>query len=88
MKANWPAAVILVVYLVVGSLYAAGTPIWQAPDEPAHYNYIRSLAEGEGLPVMESGDYDQAYLSRLTSEAFPPELSVLPLEYEDHQPPL
>ncbi len=85
---NWPAVVILAVFLIVGTLYAVYTPLWQAPDEPAHYNYIRSLAEGRGLPVMTPGDYDQAYLSRLTSEGFPPELSVASLEYEDHQPPL
>lgn len=88
MKAPWPAVSILLVYLIVGSLYAAATPVWQAPDEPAHYNYIRSLATGEGLPVMEPGDYDQGYLSELTSRGFPEELSVTPLEYEDHQPPL
>lgn len=85
---HWPAVVILAVFLIVGTLYAVYTPIWQAPDEPAHYNYIRSLAEGRGFPVMAPGDYDQAYLSRLTSEGFPPELSVASLEYEDHQPPL
>ena len=85
---KWPAVVILVVFLIVGTLYAVYTPIWQAPDEPAHYNYVRSLAEGRGFPVMAPGDYDQAYLSRLTSEGFPPELSVASLEYEDHQPPL
>jgi len=88
MKKNWPAFVILVVYLVIGTLYAVYTPLWQIPDEPAHYNYIRSLAEGNGFPVMALGDYDQDYLSRLTSEKFPPELSVESLEYEDHQPPL
>ncbi len=85
---KWPAVVILVVFLIVGTLYAVYTPIWQAPDEPAHYNYVRSLAEGRGFPVMAPGDYDQAYLSRLTSEGFPPEFSVASLEYEDHQPPL
>ncbi|MCU0522595.1 MAG: glycosyltransferase family 39 protein, partial [Anaerolineae bacterium] len=88
MRSNWPAIAILAAYLVVGSLYAAGTPAWQAPDEPAHYNYVRALATGEGIPVMEAGDYDQDYISRLTREGFPPDLSVLPLEYEDHQPPL
>jgi len=85
---NWPAVAILAIFLVVGALYAVDTPVWQAPDEPAHYNYIRSLAEGNGFPVLESGDYDQAYLSRLTSEGFPPELSIDSVEYEDHQPPL
>jgi len=81
-------AAILIAYTTIGVLYAALTPTWQVPDEPAHYNYIRALAEGRGLPVIETGDYDQAYLGRLTSGRFPPELSIAPLEYEDHQPPL
>ncbi|MDY7075389.1 MAG: DUF2142 domain-containing protein [Chloroflexota bacterium] len=79
---------IVVVYATIGFLYAALTPVWQVPDEPAHYNYIRALAEGRGFPVMEAGDYDHAYLHRLTTERFPPELPIDPLEYEDHQPPL
>ncbi len=79
---------IVVTYVALGTLYAMHTPRWQVPDEPAHYNYIRALAEGRGFPVIEVGDYDQAYLGRLTSERFPPELSVEPLTYEDHQPPL
>ncbi len=80
--------VIIAVYVVIGALYAALTPTWQVPDEPAHYNYVRALAEGRGIPVIEPGDYDQAYISRLTTERFPPELSIESLEYEDHQPPL
>jgi 4-amino-4-deoxy-L-arabinose transferase-like glycosyltransferase len=79
---------ILVAYTTIGVLYAVLTPTWQVPDEPAHYNYVRALAEGRGLPIIETGDYDQAYLGRLTSSRFPPELSIAPLEYEDHQPPL
>lgn len=82
------AVAILAVFLAVGTLYAVYTPVWQAPDEPAHYNYIRSLAEGAGFPVLEPGDYDQAYLARLTSEGFPPELPVDAIQYESHQPPL
>ena len=80
--------VIVAIYVVLGVLYATLTPTWQVPDEPAHYNYIRSLAEGRGFPVIEPGDYDQDYLSRLTTEKFPPELSIEPLEYADHHPPL
>jgi 4-amino-4-deoxy-L-arabinose transferase-like glycosyltransferase len=81
-------ALLVFVYLGVGVLFAVKTPDWQVPDEPAHYNYIRQLAQGDHFPVLEQGDYDQDYLSRLTSERFPSELSVEPLEYEDHQPPL
>jgi hypothetical protein len=79
---------IVALYAGIGACYAVLTPVWQVPDEPAHYNYVRSLAEGRGLPVLERGDYDQAYLNRLTSEGFPAELSIEALEYEDHQPPL
>ncbi|MBU0702342.1 MAG: DUF2142 domain-containing protein [Chloroflexi bacterium] len=79
---------IIVAYATIGALYAGFTPIWQVPDEPAHYNYVRALAEGRGFPVIEPGDYDQEYLERLKSERFPPELSVDAVEYEDHQPPL
>jgi len=80
--------VLVAVYVGIGSLYATLTPAWQVPDEPAHYNYVRSLAKGRGFPVLEEGDYDQEYQERLTSERFPAELSVKPLTYEDHQPPL
>jgi 4-amino-4-deoxy-L-arabinose transferase-like glycosyltransferase len=79
---------VVATYTAIGVLYAALTPTWQVPDEPAHYNYVRALAEGRGLPVIEPGDYDQAYLGRLTTENFPPELPIEALEYEDHQPPL
>jgi len=79
---------IVAVYVVIGVLYARFTPIWQVPDEPAHFNYVRALAEGRDFPVMEPGDYDQEYLALLTSQGFPPELSVGAVAYEDHQPPL
>ncbi|MFP4345387.1 MAG: glycosyltransferase family 39 protein [Anaerolineales bacterium] len=88
MKRHWPILLILVAYLVVGALYALYTPAWQVPDEPAHYNYVRSLVEAGALPVMEAQDYEQSYIERLTSERFPPELPITPLTYEDHQPPL
>ncbi len=79
---------IIGVYCVVAVLYSIYTPAWQVPDEPAHYNYIRHLAEERSFPILEFGDYDQQYLSTLTSSGFPPELSIETLEYEDHQPPL
>ena len=78
----------LLVYLLIGLQYAALTPAWQVPDEPAHYNYIRSIAGNRALPVLESGDYNQTLLSQLTSENFPPEVSIEPLRYESWQPPL
>ncbi|HHB89686.1 MAG TPA: DUF2142 domain-containing protein [Anaerolineae bacterium] len=79
---------ILAVYLVLGGLYALLTPLWQAPDEPAHFNNIAVIAQTGHLPVLQPGDYDQAYLEKLKRERFPPHLSITRVRYEGHQPPL
>jgi 4-amino-4-deoxy-L-arabinose transferase-like glycosyltransferase len=81
-------ATIVLAYVVLGSLYAALTPRWQVPDEPAHYNYIRHLVEQRRFPVLQMGDYDQEYLHRITTKRFDPALSIDPIRYEFHQPPL
>jgi hypothetical protein len=81
-------ALILLVYLLLATLYAANVPAWQAPDEPAHFNYIHELATTGQIPVLRMGDYDESYIRLLTSQRFPPELSIAPLRYEAHQPPL
>lgn len=82
-------ALIMLTYLVVAGLYAVRTPAWQTPDEPAHYNYVRQVAEGR-LPIITEDDWDQAYLSALTSSRFAPALlaDLGEIEYEDHQSPL
>lgn len=80
--------IILFFQLVFGVLYAVRTPHWQAPDEPAHFNYVRALVETGAFPVLQQGDYDGAYLERIKSEKFPPDLSVDSIRYEAHQPPL
>lgn len=84
-------ALIVVVYLAVGGLYAVFTPPWQSPDEPAHYNYVRQIAARGGCcPVIEIGDWQQAYQEELMSARFAPALlsGLETLQYEDHQPPL
>ena len=87
MRKYWILFVIVGFYLLIGGLYAAQVPAWQAPDEPAHYNYVRQLAAGN-LPVIAAGDYDQAYLDEIRGAKFAPGYSVLEIEYEDWQPPL
>ena len=79
---------ILAGYFVLGALFAANTPAWQAPDEPAHYNYIAYLAENGNFPVLHFGDYPHAYLEQIKAAKFPPEMPVTPIRYESHQPPL
>jgi hypothetical protein len=77
-------------YLVVAALFAVYTPAWQAPDEPAHYNYVVQVAENGCCPVIEMGDWNLPYQSELTGRRFAPELlgELDTLQYEDHQPPL
>ncbi|MCA9972607.1 MAG: DUF2142 domain-containing protein [Anaerolineales bacterium] len=83
-----PLWLILLLYAGLGSLFAVYTPDWQAPDEPAHYNYVRQLANGR-LPVMAPGDYDQDYIVEVVFESgFDPRYAIEPLSYEDWQPPL
>ncbi|HLG50333.1 MAG TPA: hypothetical protein VKY56_01715 [Chloroflexota bacterium] len=85
----WAAlGLILLGYSFLAILYATRVPTWNAPDEPAHYNVIRSIALDHQLPILRPGDYDQTTLARLMSEHFPPGESIDGLRYESHQPPL
>ncbi len=84
---------LLAAYALLAMLYALRVPAWQAPDEPAHYNYIRQVAEGRLIPVMSVGDWDNAYLEALKAKGFRnlnafEQRALRAIEYEDHQPPL
>ena len=83
-------AIVLAAYLLAGVLFAINTPAWQAPDEPAHYNTIRQVAETGCCPRIESGDWDSDYLQLLTSTKFAAEHldRFDSIQYEDHHPPL
>jgi hypothetical protein len=83
-------AATLLGYLIVGALYAALTPAWQSPDEPAHYNYVAQVARNGCCPKIEPGDWDSRYMEELKGARFLPELldRLDTIQYEDHQPPL
>lgn len=82
--------IILTGYLIAGALFALYTPPWQAPDEPAHYNYVRQVAEKGCCPRIEIGDWHSDYLEHLKSAKFAPESldRLYTIQYEDHHPPL
>ncbi len=81
--------VLLIVFLAIGAAYAISTPQWQAPDEPAHYNYIKYIVEHGALPVLQAGDYDQAYNENFTrTPQNTQKLLIDPLRYENYSPPL
>lgn len=79
---------IIILYILLATLYAIYTPKWQAPDEPAHFNYIRTIGETGALPVLQNGDYDQDYLEKIKAAKFPDSLSIESIRYESYQPPL
>ena len=81
-------ALILVAYFILGILFATNTPSWQAPDEPAHYNYIAYVAENGSFPVLHPGDYPHGYLEQIKNAEFPPDMPITSIRYESHQPPL
>ena len=79
---------IIIAYALLAALYAVYTPKWQAPDEPAHFNYVRAIGETGRLPVLQKGDYDQDYLEQIKAAKFPASMSVDAIRYESYQPPL
>lgn len=94
---------IIAAYLALAWQYAVRTPDWQAPDEPAHYNYVRQIVDEHKLPTLQMGDWNQAYQDALTAYNFAPALTecidppqgipcpsggLRTIEFEDHQPPL
>ncbi len=79
--------VILALYLVLGGLYAVGTPIWQVPDEPAHYNYVEYVAHNLALPELREGDFPSDYLEIAKMYRFVG-FDMSRFRYESHQPPL
>lgn len=81
-------ALILVAYFILGALFVLNTPAWQAPDEPAHYNYIAYVVETGAFPVLHFGDYPHGYLEEIKAAGFPPDMPITPIRYESHQPPL
>ncbi len=80
--------VITVAGLALGWGYAVGVTPWNAPDEPAHYNYVRYLATTGQLPELKPGDWDSALLERLKSARFPKSESIDSIRYENWQPPI
>jgi 4-amino-4-deoxy-L-arabinose transferase-like glycosyltransferase len=78
----------LVAYAVLAYGYLSLTPVWQNPDEPAHYNYVAFVAETGGLPELRQGDWDSALLERLKNGTLEPGDSIAAIRYESWQPPL
>jgi hypothetical protein len=52
VKRNLGITLILVAFAVLGVLYSIVNPLAEAPDEDWHYDYVKYVADGRGLPVL------------------------------------
>mgnify|MGYP005834091839 FL=1 len=47
-----PLALLCLIYVALCGYYNAAMPLFENPDEHGHYQYVLSLAAGDGLPVL------------------------------------
>lgn len=93
MPSAWLAAA-LILHAAVSLGYMQALPLFNWPDEPAHFNVVRELAAGGGFGVMAPGVWEPEVLERLKTNHFrgleDPLASseIAGLRYEAHQPPL
>ncbi|MHB9090349.1 MAG: ArnT family glycosyltransferase, partial [Chloroflexota bacterium] len=52
---------VFVAYLALGLYYNVANPIWEAPDEPAHYEHVLYIVENRTLPVRQQKQSDQLH---------------------------
>jgi len=78
---------IIVVYLMLAVLFAAYTPAWQAPDERLTTTISSTWPSSTGFRA-QAGRLSALYLEEIKAARFPPEMSIAPVRYEFHQPPL
>jgi 4-amino-4-deoxy-L-arabinose transferase-like glycosyltransferase len=64
-----PLLRLAVLYILIGTVYAVSTPLFEKPDEDGHYGYILYLREHHALPPLSF------------SEGFPSEYKQPPLYY-------
>jgi 4-amino-4-deoxy-L-arabinose transferase-like glycosyltransferase len=78
----------LIAYAALAIGYATATPVWQNPDEPAHFNYAVHVAQTATLPELRHGDWDSELLERLKNGRLQPGDDIASIRYESWQPPL
>jgi hypothetical protein len=80
---RWPLLVILLVYLIAGSIYAIVPPFLEVSDEVRHYAMVEHLAQGKGLPVQDPVAHKQ-----VTTEERQAKQPLTYYAQEGSQPPL
>lgn len=52
---------VLLLYLLLAGWYSLTVPLWEAPDEVAHFRYVQHLRETGRLPVQQVGVLGEAH---------------------------
>jgi len=60
---NWPIVSILFAFLILAACYGIATPVFEAPDEPAHYFYVKYVADTGTLPVITGTTTEEPWAS-------------------------
>lgn len=53
---HWPILAILIGFVALATCYGIITPIFETPDEPHHYLYVKHLADTATLPIVTPHD--------------------------------
>lgn len=53
LKQHLGPVLISLVFFPVALLYSVATPVFEAPDEIHHYEFVKYVADGHGLPVQQ-----------------------------------
>ncbi len=51
---DWGLFILLALFIGLATTYSIITPLFEAPDELWHYPFVKQLADGKGLPVLDA----------------------------------
>ena len=57
LAAYWPILLLVAAFVALGVRYSVTTPLFEAPDEPAHYQRVLRSAHGDAAPTLQALDH-------------------------------
>jgi hypothetical protein len=74
LRGDGAIVLIMLLFAILGAIYSVTTPLFETPDEPFHYRYVKWIADGKGLPPLlisedewEQGEFHQPPLYYIVS---------------------
>jgi len=60
-RSEHPIVLLVAVFVVLGVAYSVTVPLWETPDEVAHFAYVTHLVRTRSLPLQQMGVLDEAH---------------------------